>query len=267
MRILLAAALLVLVGCGSDQDGRQAAEGPRITFDGAQVSDAAAKVSHGDRLASVLGCRGCHGPELRGKRFYELYASNLTSDVPNYSNAQLDRLIRHGERIDRRELWGMPSEIFQHLSDADFAALTAYLRTLRPGGSPDQPRLPWEPDAAELIAKGEIKPAAQTVIADRDKQPVDLSVEHELGRYITKVTCAECHGPELKGRKGEIPDLIVAGAYTRAEFDKLITQGIPTGGRKIQEMMSGVAQRRFSHLSKHERDALYAYLKARAERE
>jgi hypothetical protein len=30
-------------------------------------------------------------------------------------------------------------------------------------------------------------------------------------------------------------------------------------------MMSGVAKHRFSYLTQHERDALYAYLKARAE--
>jgi hypothetical protein len=31
-------------------------------------------------------------------------------------------------------------------------------------------------------------------------------------------------------------------------------------------MMSGVAQRRFTYLTPHERDELYAYLKARAEK-
>jgi hypothetical protein len=31
-------------------------------------------------------------------------------------------------------------------------------------------------------------------------------------------------------------------------------------------MMAGVAKVRFSHLTSHERDALYAYLKARAAR-
>ena len=77
------------------------------------------------------------------------------------------------------------------------------------------------------------------------------------------MTCAECHGAELKGRGN--PDLIVAGAYSREEFDRLMTQGIATGGRKLKPMMEGVSRDRFSQMTPRERGALYAYLKARAE--
>lgn len=62
------------------------------------------------------------------------------------------------------------------------------------------------------------------------------------------------------------PDLIVVGAYTRAEFERLIMTGVPVGGRKLNPMMSGVAKTRFARLTPHERDALYAYLKARADK-
>jgi hypothetical protein len=63
------------------------------------------------------------------------------------------------------------------------------------------------------------------------------------------------------------PDLVVAGGYSREEFERLITTGVPLGNRKLNPMMSGVAQRRFTHMTPHERDALYAYLKARAEKQ
>ena len=100
--------------------------------------------------------------------------------------------------------------------------------------------------------------------------PVDLGPQYALGRYITEVTCAECHGPDLKGDPhggaGAPPNLIVVGGYSRAEFERLITQGIPTGNRKLREMMSDVSITRFAYLTPHERDALYAYLKARAEK-
>ena len=175
-------------------------------------------------------------------------------------------MLRHGERVNHRDLWGMPSEIFQHLSDPDLAALTAYLRTLKPTGIPTQPMLPLEKETRDLIAKGEIKPAARFVIENRPKTPSDLGPQHALGRYITMVTCAECHGPKLEGHPGDTPNLIVAGGYSRAEFEKLITRGVPTGNRKLKELMSGVAKTRFAYLTPHERDALYAYLKARAER-
>lgn len=261
-------AALLLAAC--QQQPKPAAKPAEITFDGAQVTDAAAKVAHGERLTHVLGCTGCHNKGLVGDRFYELYASNLTRELPKYSDDQFDRLLRQGERPNGKDLDAMPSEIFQHLSDTDTADLLAYLRTLRPQGIPTQPRLPFTAETKKLIAAGVLKPAAQMVAQTKTIAPVDLGPRYALGRYITMVTCAECHGPDLKGDpqggKGAPPDLIVAGGYSRAEFERLITQGIPTGNRKLREMMSGVARTRFAHLTPHERDELYAYLKARAER-
>jgi mono/diheme cytochrome c family protein len=112
-----------------------------------------------------------------------------------------------------------------------------------------------------------LKPAAVFVREEGKKTPADVGQQYALGRYITMVTCAECHGPELKGDEGFSPNLVVAGGYTREEFETLLTKGIPSGGRKLKnELMSEVAKERFSHFTPHERDALYAYLKARAER-
>lgn len=263
-----AIAALLLAAC--QQQPKAPAKPAEITFDGAQVTDAAARIAHGERLTHVLGCTGCHNKGLVGDRFYELYASNLTREIPKYSDAQFDRLLRHGERPNGKDLDAMPSEVFQHLSDTDTADLLAYLRTLRPHGIPTQPALPNTEETKKLIAAGELKPAAEWVRLLKDKTPVDLGPRYALGRYITMVTCAECHGSELNGdphpSPGAPPNLIVAGGYSRSEFERLITQGVPTGNRKLREMMSGVAQRRFSHLTPHERDELYAYLKARAEK-
>jgi cytochrome c553 len=260
-------AALLLAAC--QQQPKPPAKPAEVTFDGAQVTDAAAKVAHGERLTHVLGCTGCHNKGLVGDRFYELYASNLTREIPKYSDAQFDRLLRHGERTNGKDLDAMPSEVFQHLSDTDTADLLAYLRTLRPQGMPTQPRLPLTEETKKLIAAGELKPAAEWVRLTKNVAPADLGPRHALGRYITMVTCAECHGPDLKGDPhggaGAPPNLIVAGGYSRTEFERLITQGVPTGNRKLREMMSGVARTRFTHLTAHERDELYAYLKARAE--
>ena len=265
MRICPAIGLLLAIAAcepSNSVDPRTAvAAAPQ--FDGADFKTEAAKVAHGKRMTDVLGCTGCHGAELRGKRFYELYASNLTREIPKYNDAQFERLMRAGEHPTGREVWGMPSEIFQHLSDAELTALLAYLRSLPPAGQPTQPRLPFEEESKQLIAKGELKPAADFVREEKALAPVDLGPRHALGRYITRVTCAECHGAELKGRDN--PDLIVASGYGREEFERLLTQGIPTGGRKLKPMMEGVAKDRFARMTRHERDALYAYLEARAE--
>lgn len=265
MRIL-ALGLLLLAACDRQAaDAQPAAEArlAAIAFDGALAEGASARIAHGRRIADVLGCTGCHGAQLQGERFYEAYASNLTREIPKYSDAQFERLMRAGEHPTGREVWGMPSEIFHHLADPDLDALLAYLRSLEPAGSPTQPRLPWSPESKKLIAVGEYKPAADFVREEKALGPVDLGTQHALGRYIARVTCAECHGAELKGRGN--PDLITAGVYSRAEFEQLMTEGVPTGGRKLDPMMEGVAKSRFSRMTVPERDALYAYLKARAE--
>jgi mono/diheme cytochrome c family protein len=260
------AVLLLTAAC---QQQKPAAKAPQIAFDGTEVTNAAATLAHGERLSWALGCRGCHRKELQGGTFYERYASNLTRDLPQYSDAEIERLLRTGVPRDGRVLYGMPSEIFQHLSAADMAALIAELRTLKPGGKPTQPPKPWEADAKALMAKGVIKPATEFVAETKATYPVDLGPGHALGRYITSVTCAECHGPELKGDpSGKPPNLVVAGGYTRAEFETLMTKGVPSGGRKLRDpLMGDVARERFTHFTPHERDALYAYLKARAEKQ
>jgi cytochrome c553 len=274
MRVLGPAILLGLVACQ-----KQPAAAPELaeaTFDGAAVTDAAELRAHGERLTHVLGCTGCHGAHLEGEQFEPqmkqygpIWASNLTVEVPEYSDAQLDGIIRHGTHPERKTVWVMPSEIFQHLSDTDMKALIAYLRSLKPVGRKLPPPQFSKLDREE-IASGKYKPATQYVLEEKNVLPPDLGPGYALGRYITEVTCSECHGPRLEGEKsgrpGAPPDLVVAGAYSRDEFERLITQGIPTGNRKIREMMSGVAKYRFRYLTPHERDALYGYLKARADR-
>lgn len=270
MQKLWVAVLLATAACGSEP--REEVEPPPpIAFDGALVQDASAKIAHGERLTRVLGCTGCHGQTLEGKVWVDsleegvLHASNLTRAIPNYSDDQLRALLRKGVHPSGRDVWDMPSELFQHLSGPDTVGLIAYLRTLRPAGEPS-PTPVIGPLAKEMIAKGKLKPARQVVSETRDIGPPELGPQHALGRYITRVTCAECHGAKLEGKPNGNPDLITVGAYTRSEFERLITEGIPTGGRKLKPLMVGVAKGRFSKLTPQERDALYAYLKARAER-
>jgi len=270
-----AMAALWLGACQQQQAKAPAGPAP-VTFDGAAATSIPARLAHGERLTYVLGCRGCHGTDLQGKQFEPdmtqygpIYASNLTVEVPEYSDAELNGIIRHGSHPERKSVWVMPSELFQHLSDADYEALRAYLRSLKPAGK-KLPSPVFSAQDRKDIASGDYKSAVELVRQEAKDLPADLGMNYTLGRYITEVTCAECHGPRLEGAKpprpGKPPDLAVAGGYTRDEFERLITKGIPTGNRKIREMMSGVAIYRFSHFTPHERDALYAYLKARAER-
>ena len=199
-RLTLVLAIAASAACDSPDTSpdSERSEPPPTAFDGALVTEASSKIAHGKRIADVLGCTGCHGAGLQGKRFYELYATNLTRDLHDYSDAELIRLLRDVVRPDRRDVWGMPSEIFQHLSEPDLGALVADVRSLLPAGPPTQPPLPFEPETRKLIAEGKIKPAAAFVRETRSLGPADLGPRHALGRYVTRVSCAECMVPSSK---------------------------------------------------------------------
>lgn len=257
-RAALLLAALLPAACGSP---------PRFE----QVRGEAA-VEHGRRLARVLGCAGCHGADLRGQPWEEeadlaiSFSSNLTRALPAYSDAQIERAVREGVRADGSPLWGMPSQIFTHLDPTDMTALIAYLRTLRPSGAV-HPRIRFGPRGRREVASGQYRPAPELVRERREQSPTRLDGRHELARYITRATCGECHGVELKGEQwpgqSSPPDLIVAGAYSRDEFRRLLRTGTPTGGRRLG-LMGEVARSRFAHLTDVEVDSIYDYLLARA---
>ena len=227
----LAIAFLLLASCDRNRGANETAieaSPAEISFDGAEAKVGAARVAHGERISWALGCRGCHGPELQGHYFYERYASNLTRDLSKYSDTEIDRVLRTGVPHGGRDLWGMPSEIFQHLSTADMRALIADLRTLKPSGQPTQAPLPWETDAKAMIAKGELRTAKDQVIHDKSIGPVDLGERYALGRYLTRVTCAgRTSEPHRRGRL--VPRRIRGTAH----------EGHPVRRTQVQEPADG----------------------------
>lgn len=276
MRAWSIALLLATAACSKVADNESAAKPPEVSFDSADVSNASALIAHGNRLTQVLGCTGCHTPKLTGQNLFEdspqfgvMYAPNLTQFVAHHSNAQVEAVLRTGIEPTRKDLWGMPSSVFQNLSAADMKALLVYLRSLPPTGEPSPPPKLSALAKKQFIDTGQVKPEAEFVAEAKLKPSADLGPGYALGRYITSVTCAECHGSDLAGTKDvepglNSPNLIVVGGYTRADFERLMTTGVPVGGRKLR-LMDEVAKHRFTRLTQHERDAVYAYLKARSE--
>lgn len=253
---------------GSEPNSQRAAA-TTVGFDGSDPAGNVARVAHGKRLAKVLNCSGCHGSNYQGGQFPpepgwgSIHSANLTLSAGRWSDAELETIIRSGIRPDKRMLWLMPAQNYQHLTRSDMDALLAFLNELEPQGV-THPAPVFGPGAKEEIAQGGMKPPTQLVPDAKTRQPLDLGPSHKLGRYIATVTCAGCHGFELEGMEGWSPDLIVASAYSAKEFDILLTTGKPNGPRKLNDM-ADAARKNFVHLTHNERAALYRYLKTRAE--
>lgn len=86
---------------------------------------------YGKYVATLGDCRGCHGPQMTG-----VAASALGPAVPNprpfvanWTQAQFIQVLRTGTRPDGSQLAaGMPWQAAAKMTDADLAALYAYLK-------------------------------------------------------------------------------------------------------------------------------------------
>lgn len=242
-----------------------------ISFEGADYKDEAAKLAHGERLSWVLGCKGCHGSNLQGgnvtkddPNFGDMNAPNITLLLASYSDTELDQVIRHGKPKDGREFWFMPVESYQFLSDQDFAALVAHLRTFRPEGTL-QPPIRIGPGLRQQTADGILLDSQGMLRRYRDDPPPDLGESYAYGRRLAQFVCAECHNSSLQGFEGFTPNLDIAGAYSAEELETLLTTGM---GKTKDDLglMSDSAKDRFAKFTPQERAAIIAYVKARADR-
>ncbi len=268
MRIsfILSAALLCSSAC-TDQREEVGSE-PTVQFQRASAD----LVTHGKRVADVLGCTGCHGATLTGEDWSEpgfgkLWTANLTRAVPRYTDEQLAGVIRSGARPDR-ELWEMPSHLFTHLAVDDMSAVIAYLRSMPKSGAV-HPDPVFEEGARREIAAGTFTSSSAQVKKEGALWPPDAGESYSFGRYIARATCAECHGMTLRGGQPNPeakprPDLRMVAGYEPEQFSRLLRTGIAAGDREVS-LMSGVARGRYKHLTDAELDAVYRYLKRVAE--
>ena len=242
----------------------------QLSFEGADYRTGAEKIAHGKRLTTVLGCVGCHGENFQGKNMEDdpkqaaMYAPNVSLLLASYSDADLDKLIRHGIPKDGRQFWFMQVETYQFLTDADFAALVAYLRTLKPGGKV-LPPFSFNAREQKDVDEGVMGDAKTQIAKYRDHPPVDLGPQYAWGRHLAQSTCTGCHNNALQGWKNFTPSLDIAGAYSKAELTQLLTNGKGKNGKDVGAM-SGIARAYFSHLTPREREAIVDYILARANR-
>ena len=239
----------------------------------------AAALARGKHLAMTRGCNDCHGKDFAGNKVIEdgamgrLHAPNLTRGkggrVASFSDEDWIRSIRHGVGPDKRGLFIMPAEEYQHFSDDDLGALIAFLKTLP---AIDRERVPTSlgPVSRVLLATGKMKLAAET-IDHPNVRPASIApaINAEYGRYVA-ASCTGCHGTNFSGGKIEVgppnwphsanltphPDSRL-GKWTEAEFIKTLRTAKRPDGSELNPVMPRV----FGEMDDVELKALWAYFK------
>ncbi len=228
-----------------------------------------ALLAEGPRLASLWGCLGgCHGEEGGGTVMFEqmligrIRAPNITTILPDYTDAELERLIRRGVKRDGRSVFVMPSRFLYQLDDAQLGSIIAHVRSLPKTKDRFKGGVKFGPMGRVFLALGEFQPSAEEVDPDSPWRAYpDLTDEAGLGEFWATIGCSECHGEDLRGGDdGFAPSLeVVATSYSPADFELLMRAGIGIGGRK-PGFMSEVARDNFRHFTRREVAGLYDYL-------
>ena len=224
---------------------------------------------NGRHIARTRGCFGCHGQKLEGKDFGEQWdwperavAPNLALYARAHDAAAIEAAVRQGIGRNGQALTSMPSYNFAHLTDDDMADLIAFLRSAPVAETPlPRPRLGWP-------VRWSFATGAETHMADiadlvpplRIDQHTQPAMAH--GEYLAMTMCNECHGLDVRGQTvmgPPTPDLAIAAAYSREDFQTLLETGRASDGRRLG-LMSLVAPDRFRDLSEQELDDLHLFL-------
>lgn len=235
----------------------------------------------GKYLFESRGCGECHGMDGAGKVVVDeggmfVRAPDITPSkvglVANYTEADWVRAIRHGVDPAGRPILIMPSEDYNRMNDADFAALVAYVRTLPPGkGMLGEVRFPTLVKA--LYGLGLVRDAATKIdhrLPPPAPVPVGISVEH--GAYVANM-CIGCHGESFAGGRipGAPPDWPPASNLTPGEgsvlpryaseeaFMSMMRTGKRPDGSAVSKVMPFESLRNFNDTDLR---AVHAFLKS-----
>lgn len=228
-----------------------------------------ASLARGEHLTR-LSCMGCHGDSLTGAVMFEaplvarLIAPNALEASARYSDAQLAGLLRYGIRPDGTGTMTMPPIGLYHLSDADLAAVIAYIRSLPVRTGPALPSTTYGPLGRLGMVIGQFETSADLIDTTAPRIGADTAaLGSRLGEYVAHVVCSDCHGKALTGASnGPAPSPSLAGAlgYSLDEFRTLVRTGTPREAGKAIPNMADVARKLLVHLSDAEVDAMHAYL-------
>ena len=258
----------------------------------AQAAQAESAVERGRYIVEVIGaCGNCHtfygpdGPDetkhLAGGNLYEDHGlhttpRNITPDVETgigaWTDAEIIRAIREGIRPDGQVLGPlMPFDVYRGISDADAAAIVAYLRTVKPVRNVVEPShydfpLPpaWgppvgavpEPNRGDPVAYGAYLagPLGHCIVCH--------STPNELG--IPDLTGALGAGGMLfPGPWGVSAAANITPTNLGRRSDADIKQAITTGTRADgSNLLPPMGFSYYAHLTDDDLNALVAYLRS-----
>lgn len=278
MRILLKTlgvlAVLLLVGAAGVYLTSESKRGQRYTAPPTAlvISASSDAYARGEYLSQILGCRDCHGDNLGGKLLgdappFRVEPPNLTSGEGgvgiHYEAAEWERAVRHGIGADGRGLYIMPSSAYRNLSDADMAALVAYLESVPPVDG-QHAGMTFKPLGRALLAFGAFKPEVITEAVLIEDAPVPGPTA-AYGGYLSAITCGHCHGADLAGAPSlepggaDVPSLRPAAQWTADQFSRALREGFHPDGRRLDpQIMPWPA---FSAMSAADAQAIHNYVR------
>jgi cytochrome c553 len=226
----------------------------------------AVTLAHGLHILKITGCRGCHGDNLHGALthpypWFPVWSPNLTRSLQTLNDEQFARAVKFGVHPDGTSLWTMPSANYMYMSDTDLSAMIAYIHSLPAKGKTTPPPR-FKRLARIAVLRGDLEPAALDM--EQNDSSLDLGPRYQGGRYLSRISCALCHGLDLAGTPdSRVPNLTVLRRYTLRDFFGLLREG-KSQRRNPVPVHYALAKPRFSDFKDYEVMALYDYLSARA---
>jgi len=251
-----------------------------VTVPVLQIPPNEASLARGEHLVTaVTHCAYCHGDDLAGDFVVNnpnaqgvIVAPNLTAGNggvgATYTNEDWIRAIRHGVMPTGRSVIIMPSLLFNVLSEADLAAMIAYLQTIPPVDNV-LPETKPGPLFYALIGAGPLAEGLSGRVIDHSAPFAPEPAERETaeyGEYLAALgQCTACHGAELAGgqacRDCPIgPNLTPGGelqGWTQTDFYAAMRTGKHPNGRQLNEVMPW---QYFQHMTDTELAAIWALL-------
>lgn len=271
---------------------RMAALGAAVVAMSAGLSFAQSPLERGRYLVDgIAACGNCHaaqdakrqpipgrglsGGEVFDTPVFKAYASNITPDpetgIGKWTDAQLGKAIREGVRPDGSIIGPpMPIEFLREVSDADLAAIIAYLRAQAPvrNAVPKSAyKIPLPPSYGPPVANVQAPLRGDAV---------------KYGAYLAAMGhCMECHTPQVKGRldmsrvgaggrtfegpwgqslsRNLTPGTAGLGSWSDAEIERAIRTGVARDGSRLKPPMAYGA---YGKINAEDMRALIAYVRS-----